>query len=352
MTRWILCAALAAGLACSGQPVGTDAGTPSDAGTETDAGTGSGADAGAGADAGSDPDAGSGADAGSGMDGGLAQLTPVFFSDWRTVPLGTGQASLSDDGKWGNVGGRGGTVVEAPAGFPTARAMEVVAQKFRADGVTPNDGWFLFRKTGLPIPAVGGTRNYRYYYRHDQPLHPPDNATHPIQDGNAGSQINWAHGTITLTDTTWRQTFYVQVNSGENTFQNQHWWPPDLQTGEVYRFELQIHRIGDTTFNMHAQVHDSAGNLLYDDDDFTNAHANGTESLADNPTLSFNAVHTVASLDGLNGGCNGVSSMELNPDSAYHVQMPYAVQAGFAVVDGLAPNTFIGPYGSVIGEEP
>ena len=299
---------------------------------------------------------------GGGGGGGGGQLTPVFFSDWRTVTLGDSANSVTDNCKWSFItcsyGGRGGQVIAAPTGFPTANALQVTAYKWRLPNwqgvITANDGYFLIRKTGMPIPAIGTTRNYRFYYRHDQPNHPTDNGQHPIQDGNAGSQTNWNFGTYTLSDTTWQQCFYTFSTSDPvtyNSYLNQHWCPPNLQTGVVYRFEFQVHRIGETTLNFHARVYDSSGNLIHGDANYTNASHGGTSNLSMNPTIYTNAQYGLSSNDGLNGGLNGITSMELNANSAYHDTMPYAVQAGFAVVDGLAPNTFIGPYGSVLGEQ-
>ena len=49
-------------------------------------------------------------------------------------------------------------------------------------------------------------------------------------------------------------------------------------------------------------------------------------------------------LNGLNAGCNGITGVT---DAGF----PYAVQAAFAIVDGLAPGAVIGPYGVVAGEQ-
>jgi hypothetical protein len=275
-------------------------------------------------------------------DAGGGLLVPVFFSDWRTVALGTDNALVDDGGKWDLVAGNDrGEVIDAPDGFPTAHALQVRYQ---------NGGFVILRHNGLPVPPVGTTRNYRWYYRNDQPDWPMDNTQHPIQDGNAQGDISWSFNTNVLSDTTWENYFGVQVNNGENDFEHARWYSPMLTTSEVYRFELQVHRTGASTFEMHARVHASDDTLLHDDVDFTNAAAGGALSLADAPSFTFNEdtsrpFYGADTLNGLNAGCNGVTGVTT-------AGFPYAVQAGFAVVDGLAPGTFIGPYGTVEGEVP
>jgi len=267
----------------------------------------------------------------------------VFFSDWRTMDAGTDNALVRDGAKWDIIlGASRGEIIAAPAGFPTARALRVA---FR------NNGFVILRKTNLPVPPVNGTRNYRWYYRHDQPNWPMDNTQHPIQDGNAQGDISWSFNTDTLSDTTWRNYFGVQVNNMENPFMTGRWYSPTLVTGTVYRYELQVHRTGNTTFQLHARIYDGAtGNLLHGDAAFTNAVAGGNLSLATGPTFTFNQdmsrpFWNADTLNGLNAGCNGVTGVMMDG-------FPYAVQAGIAVVDGLAPDTFIGPYGTVAGEVP
>jgi hypothetical protein len=281
-----------------------------------------------------------GASTGTGGEGGSsAPLTPLFFSDWRTMNLGTSNDDVQDGGKWDVIlGDEWGEIIAAPEGFPTDRALLVEVK-------TVEGGLINIRHTGMPIPPVDTTRNYRWYYRHDQPDWPEDNSQHPIQDGNAGSQTSWVFGTTAVSDVAWRARYYVQVNSGENPYEISSFYPPELQTGTVYRFELQIHRTGEDTFEMHGRVHGADDTLLHDDDDFTNVDAGGDVSLADAPTFHFNAVYGPQSMDGMNAGCNGITGQST-------VGFPYAVQAGFAIVDGLAPGEFIGAYGSVEGEVP
>jgi hypothetical protein len=269
-------------------------------------------------------------------------LTPVFFSDWRTVAGGMTTTSTTDNNKWDfTAGGTRGEVIPSPTGFPGKQAMRIVYH---------TDGFVILRHTGMPVPAIGTTRNYRWYYRHDQLNWPMDNTQHPIQDGNAEGDISWSFNTDTLSASTWRAYFGVQVNSGENPFELARWYTPTLMTGTVYRIELQIHRTGDTTFQMHARGYDAAGALLYDDDDFSNQAAGGTMTLAGSPTFAFNQdatrpFYNADTLNGLNAGCNGITGVTQEG-------FPYAVQAAFAVVDGLAVGSFIGPYGTVAGEVP
>jgi hypothetical protein len=256
----------------------------------------------------------------------------LFASDFGTA-LGMEDPAVMDQARTPTWCLRGGAVdglevVDgATAGFPTPGALRVIARLERSGSmIRIGSPWC----TGMPIPAIGESRYYRWYYRHDQPDHPPDNRQHPIQDGNAISQTSWAFDTISLSDTTWEHDYSVQSNSGENPFELQRWLSPVLQQGVVYRFELHILRTGDTTFEMHARTYDAAGTLLYDDDDYRNAP--GTMTLADRPTLHFHATSGASTLDGLNAGVNGIS--DITEDT------PYAHQTGFCV----RSDRWCGPY--------
>ncbi len=328
-------------LAVSGVLACADDGQDGTTSTSSSGGSGAStntAGSGQGGDGAASPAGGGGAGGvtgGGGAGGGAALLTPVFFSDWRTAALGTANADVQDGGKWDTILGNDlGEIIDAPAGFPTHHALLV---EYKAVN------FLNMRKNGLPVPGVGTTRNYRFYWRHDQPDWPTDNNQHPVQDGNAGSQCSWTFGTNTTSNTTWRARFYNQINSMENPFELNSFFVPELSSGTVYRFDLQIHRTGDTTFQMHAQVHDEDDTLLHDDADFTNEDASGSVSLADAPTFNFHATLGASTLDGLNAGVNGIT--DVTQDG-----FPYAVQAAFAVVDGLPVGTFIGPYGTVDGE--
>jgi hypothetical protein len=105
------------------------------------------------------------------------------------------------------------------------------------------------------------------------------------------------------------------------------WGGPLLDTGVVYRFEVQIEKVDALEFHAHVRVFDAAGTLLYDDDDFDNwsSGLGATErmTLADLPDLHF-AAADAPSLDGFRAGNNGLADMGYG-------QLLYAYQAGFAV---------------------
>jgi hypothetical protein len=110
-----------------------------------------------------------------------------------------------------------------------------------------------------------------------------------------------------------------------------------LTKGVVYRHEVQVARISANQFRFHVWVHDAAGNLLYDDDDFRSR--DGSLTLA-NHVHTFNIIaSTAVFLIGLNGIGN-------SPPWPIHS----SDQAAIAIVQGLAERQAIGAYGSVEGE--
>jgi hypothetical protein len=257
----------------------------------------------------------------------------LFASDFGTE-LGTTDRAVTDEDRMPTWCVRGGpeTALEVvPRGalaFPMPNVLRVRA-------LLESDGYGSLRIgdpfcEGLPTPAIGESRYYRWYYMHEQPDHPADNGAHPIQDGSAQSTISWEFNTRTLSDTTWHHDYAVQVNSGENPFELQKWQSPTLEHNVVYRFELQILRTGDTTFEMHARTYDSDGALLYDDDDYGNEV--GTMTLADTPVLHFHATLGASTLAGLNAGLNGITGLTAD--------VPYSHQAGFCI----RSDRWCGPY--------
>ena len=181
--------------------------------------------------------------------------------------------------------------------------------------------------TGISVPAVGESRFYRWYYRNMMDVNTGlTNVPHPIQDGNAASQTNWAFATQTNVGGTghWRPRFSFVGTGWPNSYNG-----PILQTAVTYRFEAQVQRTGTSTFNFHIRVYNSAGQLLYDDDDFrTDEGLPG--SLADNPTLTFNNVNN---MNGLNAGSNHAATSRPYP----FVQ---SYQGGIAI----CRDNWCGPY--------
>jgi hypothetical protein len=234
-----------------------------------------------------------------------SQSGVVFHSDWSTT-RGTSAAALLDTGKpwpWDLEIGNGNANEVIPStglGFPSGMANVLKAgleyngngaptQLLRIDNFGPH----------LPIPNVGSSLYYRWYIRIELPdEYTVDTNTHPIQDGNAVSDCNWYLRIQGRGDGTYIGRFNV---NNSNAYPDGIFTPPPLPKNQTFRYELQIHRTGSNTFNMHARVYDSSNLLVYDDADFANQ--DGTRTLADNPTLTF---HNLANLGGLNVGHNGV----------------------------------------------
>jgi hypothetical protein len=238
----------------------------------------------------------------------------VFHSDFSTA-LGTSDAAVLDTSKavpWG-IRSAGIMEVISSAGldFPTANVLRISSA---------NGSGGLIRRTGLPVPAVGGSLWYRWYIRQTHADNLEDNETHPIQDGQAAGNCNWLFHVMHNHGGTGKWGPQFRAGSG-NVFQNTYWWGPILDKGVTYRFELQIHRVGTGTYQMHVRVFNSADAMILSDVNFTNSNEGGNLTLANNPTINFN---NVANLDGLNGGCNGIAGT--NPPSFI-----YGYQSGFAV---------------------
>jgi hypothetical protein len=182
-------------------------------------------------------------------------------------------------------------------------------------------GWSLLRKTGMPVPAVGESRYYRWYLRVTQPDGLQDDQTHPIQDENASSQTNWMFivynggGAAGVPPGKWRPEFWSSA-----PYPNQRWYAPLLDKHQTYRFELQVARQSQTHFAMSVRIHDHADQLIASNGDLYNP-VSPTITLSDDPSFPFNDVNN---LDGLNCGNNGITPPAPFP-------FTYAYEGAFAV---------------------
>jgi uncharacterized protein YjdB len=250
----------------------------------------------------------------------------VFTSDFSTSQ-GTSLEAVTDGGRWNISAVTPETVRIIPSAgldFPTANVLQMIATSER-------QGFGIIRKTGMPIPVVGEIRAYRWYIRMLQRDTLIDYQTHPIQDGNNASVTNWMFivyngGSAGIPAGRWQPQFWPD---GDPVYNNRRWFGPILNKNETYRFELQIHRTGVSTFQMHIRIYNSAGTLIASDADFHNI--NNVARLSSNPTFTF---PNIAWLDGLNAGNNGITN--LPPNSNF----TYAYEGGFAVCSG----DWCGPY--------
>lgn len=267
------------------------------------------------------------------VDGGLREV--IFHSDWSTE-LGQSMDALLDtdkdvpwDGFIGN--GRGNQVVEGSVlDFPSSNVLEVVGQ-WREDpaGALAQNVTLFIDEAHIPIPPVGTSLYYRWYIRVTVPdSYTADGSTHPIEDGPGMSDHNWNFLVDTNPDGTWDAI----LQTGANAFPDNRWACPTLDKGVTYRFEMQVHRISVTGFNLHARVYDSAGTLLHDDDDFRNARGTGDGTLADMPEL---ITYDWSLIQGFQVGFNGLmgGTEEQFPFTLYY-------QGAIAIDD----DDWLGPY--------
>ena len=269
-----------------------------------------------------------------GASGDDAAPAVLLHSDFSTA---TGQTSsaLTDGGKWVEFTGNGdanAVVAVGSEGFasewPTSNALKVVAHDPTADGGASSQ---ILRAEGLGTPAVGESLWHRWYIRVVTPdamdAVVTDHETHPIQDGEAISDSNWALQILTAATGTYRASLEMRGSSINRHFGRNLTFDKDV----TYRWELQVARTGDTTFALHVRVYESAGVLLYDDADFNNADNSGT--LAGNPSLT---ITDVTKLGCLNAGFNGLGGTT----GANGDPIPLYYQGAFAVSD----SDWLGPY--------
>jgi hypothetical protein len=243
---------------------------------------------------------------------------------------------MSDNNKWNNISAdfeNNGSIVNAPTGFPTHRALRVLSDGTRG-------GWMAPTVTTLGTIPVGSARNYRWYHAFHEPPS-ADPGSHPIQDGGAVSQSNWYFDTRNnLSGDRWGITYIFGGNGWPNdrfALGSSYGQWTQLTKGAVYRIEVQIVRTGTNTFRFHAWVHDASGNLVADDDDFRNQ--DGTASLASNPTMAFQVLANT-----------GIFQIGHNGTTAATWPLHSSDQAGYAIVQGLQERQQIGDYGNVAGE--
>lgn len=238
---------------------------------------------------------------------------PLFESDWSTAQ-GNTDAALRDTAQtlpWTTAQAPTATrlssvVSAAGLGFPAGMA-NVLQVRLGNDGVAAPPAQVIrvgatVAPTAWPTPAVGESLYYRVYKRVTiDDAYISASTTHPVQDGNAAGGTNWMFVVESNAGAgVWRLKFEVAM-----AFPNNFWTPPLLNRNQTYRFEWRVHRISATQFNLHARIYDSAGALLYDDDDFNNA--NNSAQLDDLPALDFRA-GAVDNLRGMNAGTNGLGN--------------------------------------------
>lgn len=276
----------------------------------------------------------------SAVDTTSTQANVIFHSDWATA-LGRTDAAILDAAKpkpWNDLLNRGDAlevVRSTGLDFPTANVLRVDAVYRSGGGAYAANP----RYSGLPVPGVGGSLYYRWYYQCTVPnSYDSDPNSHPIQDYLSGAtgQTNWAFRVTTHTNGTWSPD--ISVAWSTIAWPDNHWGPAtSLNKNQTYRFEVQIKRTSVSTFEIHARIYDTAGNLLYGDADFENADGSKTLNNAgggpgDYPQIPFANVNNLTDFQvGFNDYSTGTQS-----DFGW----PISYQGGVAICTG----DWCGPY--------
>lgn len=260
-----------------------------------------------------------------------------FFSDWRTAALGTG--GRTDNGKWNVPGGSGLSVIESTGlDFPSARVLRVAPEEGTA-------GFAFLRRTGLPIPGEGGSRYYRGYIRVSSQTNVAvaDPETHPHQDGNAASQINWGLWVYHNVGGPGKWTLQVRPNATVVPFPFYRFeLSTPLDKDVTYRWELRVERVGGG-YRLDIRIYSTGNILLFDSSNFLDQRISfaplEAQSLAQYMATNTFSFFNLANLDGLNAGLNGLGGSDWFPTIIHSYQGCLATGV----------EDWIGPYDEDIG---
>lgn len=243
----------------------------------------------------------------------------LFHSDWST-DLGVTDAALRDTGKaipWdapligGGTWDADETAIIAATGLDFPASMANVLRsvcKYDGDDTSPSR---IMRYAGMPVIGVGESRYFRSYVRYPATLEnfPSgfDELWHIHQDGTASSGSNWEFEVVAdtlsepLAGGVVRQRMWIKQTLAPNSGHIRFYI--DLPLGATYRHEWAVHRLATNEWSMQARIYDSAGTLLYDEDDYESISGGAPVYLGDVTTAFTNASNT----NGLNAGHNGVN---------------------------------------------
>jgi hypothetical protein len=255
--------------------------------------------------------------------------TFLFTSDWSTA-LGNSNAAISDGGRWDFVSAdfTGRIISSAGLDFPTANVFDVYTTTTRV-------GWVELRRSTVPIPAVGESRYYRWYFRYAAPDNLVDPESHPVQDGGAVSQSNWRFHTINAPAACFFQDAIpagrwcprFDVTGSGHPFNRFH--GPFLNKNQTYRIEVHMRRETTSTMSLDVRIYDSAGTLVADDASLRGG--DGVTTLAQAPALNIN---NLSGMNVFNSGHNGFAP------GTYPFPFTYSYQGAFAI----CTNTWCGAY--------
>ena len=261
--------------------------------------------------------------------GGGAQVTPIFFSDFRAA-TGTTDTAKTDGAKWAITAGTNGFEVVSTSGldFPSTNVLAVTCR-------LGTSGFHRLVKDSLGVPAENTSRWFRLYMRFMQPGPLTDADNHPIESGATGGE-DWTINTTAIDTDTWRPSHRSIGDANEApTFNNGRWSADILNVNQTYRFEWQVARLTGDEWNLHAKIFNSAGTQIAQDADYDNV--NSSLTLANTPTLHL-ASGDGSNLDEMLIGNNGIANLAED--------FLFAYQGCVAISD----NDWCGAYGNVVGE--
>jgi hypothetical protein len=199
----------------------------------------------------------------------------------------------------------------------------------------------------LPAWDIGVSRFWRVYVYVAMPDTPNnwgeagDGGFHPIQDGAGGSNTNWefnlvfdttpgSHtvptGKVRFTIDTGGAQIGYYLAGGKDT-------PEDFDKGAWYRCEWGFERLSSTAFDfLGMRVYNSAGTLLFDEDDFLQASDDEPASVVTSRVMN-NPANVVDQQCGSNGWGGG-----LNEGATYTGW----IWAAFAITEGDWPGPYSG----------
>lgn len=269
-------------------------------------------------------------------------IVPLFASSF-TTGTGTSDAAKRDTSGitaplvWTISSNTNSVIAATGLGFP-ARFTNVLSVPGSTAGIN--------RVTGLGDQGNGTERYYRVFKRFDMPYPTSDNQTHPFQDGNAGSDCNWAIDFFNNTVLNYADCSETQYRMAVNFPATQAAWyenfyyGPLMDRGTVYCMEWMVSYTSEFAFNLDIRISDVDGVLLYDSSDFYDARgAAANRDLATrngSGTFVAPATNGRTESNGFNAGSNDAAA-EFDPFYGYQTGIVIADDQGWigaAAVDG------------------
>lgn len=261
--------------------------------------------------------------------GGGGAVEPLFFSDWAG-------GAILDGGKWTRWGGDPAlSIVDAPAGFPTAmtKVLRVLVGSGTFDWVESDGAWGM--------PAIGESRAFRCYLLND--------VANSVVGGSAATHPGESKGTDGSIDGNFYALHVGSNADGTGEFYldsggfGHQWTPPNWTGGTpgtldkfvVHRLEWKLTRAGTSTYAIAMRIHTVDGDTetpLYDETTLEWWGQSSGNMLSAATAEVLDAFAVTGFRLGINGGFSAGSTQ-------------YMYWGGFAVA-----LDWCGAYGNVVGE--